>query len=124
MAFEEDIGTALAKACEFDSDNEAIHPARAARIIRSHIFGKAKPFTSRLRKRICANHSACPSEHDPSIQDQSEATTPAALSITQLLKFNSIKHKRKQATTQSVAVRHSTAQETPLPTYIGLMLHA
>ncbi len=59
----------------------------------------------------------------PSIQDHSEATTPAALSITQLLKFNSIKHKRKQATT-SVTVRHSIDQETPVPTYIGLMLHA
>ncbi len=45
MAFEEDIGTALAKACEFDSDNEAIHLARAAKIVRSHIFGKAKPST-------------------------------------------------------------------------------
>ena len=50
----------------------------------------------------------------PNIQDQCEATTPAALSIAQLL---SIKHQRKQATT---TVRN---QETPVPTYIGLMLH-
>ncbi len=57
----------------------------------------------------------------PSIPDHSEAATPAALSITQLLKFNSIKHKR---TTQSVTVRHSIDQETPVPTYIGLMLYA
>ena len=38
MAFEDDIGTALAKACEFDSDNEAVHLARAAKIVRSHIW--------------------------------------------------------------------------------------
>ena len=44
MAFEEDIGTALAKACEFDSDNYAIHLAHVAKIVRRHIFGKAKPF--------------------------------------------------------------------------------
>ena len=58
----------------------------------------------------------------PSIKDQIEATTPAALSIAQLLKFNSIKHRHTQDTTHSV--RHTTTQETPVPTYVGLMLHA
>ena len=57
----------------------------------------------------------------PSIQDHSESTTSAALSIAQLMKFNSVKHKRKLAT-QSATVRHSTDQETPMPTYIGLMV--
>ena len=60
----------------------------------------------------------------PSIQDQSQAKTSAALSISQLLKFNSVKHKRKQATAQSFTVRHSIDHETPVPMYIGLMLHA
>ena len=60
------------------------------------------------------------------IEDQSECVTHAALSIAQLLKFNSVKHKRKQTTTvtDSVCVRHSCAMETPVPIYIGLMLHA
>ena len=58
----------------------------------------------------------------PSIKDQSEDRTPAALSIAQLLKFNSTKGKRDNAS--SVHVKHSTAQETPVPRYIGLMLHA
>lgn len=55
MAFEEDIGTALAKACEFDDDNEAIHLARTAKIVRSHIFGEAKPFSSQqdVKKNLC-----------------------------------------------------------------------
>ena len=30
LVFEEDIGTALAKACELDSDSDAVHLARAA----------------------------------------------------------------------------------------------
>ena len=34
MVFEEDIGSALAKACEFDSDDDAIHLAHAAKIVR------------------------------------------------------------------------------------------
>ena len=59
----------------------------------------------------------------PSIHDNNEASTSAALSIAQLLKFNCIKHKHKhkQATP---TIRHSIDQETPVPIYIGLMLHA
>ena len=53
MSFEDEIGTALAKACEFDSDNEAVHLARAAKIVRSH-----------MSERVCAIPIACPSEHD------------------------------------------------------------
>lgn len=121
IAFEEDIGTALAKACEFDSDNEAIHLARAAKIVRSHMFGKGMPFTGFpagcQKESVPSLMLALVSMilEGPSIQDHSEATTPAALSITQLLKFNSIRHKRKQTTTQSVTVRHSIDQETPIP---------
>ena len=56
------------------------------------------------------------------IKDQSEDTThAAALSISQLLKFNSTKHRRVQDT---ITLRHSIAQETPVRTYIVLMLHA
>ena len=45
MAFEEDVGAALAKACELDSDSDAVHLAHAAQIVRRHMFGEAKPFT-------------------------------------------------------------------------------
>ena len=51
MAFEEDIG--LAKACEFDSDNEAIHLARAAKIVLS---GKLNPLLGSqqdVKKNLC-----------------------------------------------------------------------
>ena len=57
----------------------------------------------------------------PSIKDQiRESSTQAALSIAQLMKFNSVKHTRSQVDTIS-SVKHSTAQETPMPTYIGLV---
>ena len=127
MAFEEDIGTALAKACEFDSDNAAIHLAHA---VRSQMFGKAKPFNG--FPSGCQKDSV-PSLllalvnmilEGPSMKDQVEAMTSASLSIAQLLKSNSVKHERKQASTQSLTVRHSIDQETPVPTYIGLMMHA
>ena len=60
----------------------------------------------------------------PSIKDQGEAMTSASLSIVQLLMFNSVKHERKQASAQSLIVRHGIDQETPVPTYIGLIMHA
>ena len=94
LAFEEDISTALAKACELDSDNDAIHLARAAKIVRNHMFGKAKSFTG--FPLGCQKESVSPLLRalvnmileGPSIKEQSENTTPAALSIAQLLKFN------------------------------------
>ena len=51
-------------------------------------------------------------------------TTPAALAIAQMLKFNCIKHNREHPTTGLVNARHSAAQETPVPTYVGMMSHA
>ena len=130
LVFDEDIGAALGKACEQDSDSDAVHLARAAQIVRRHMFDP-KPFTGSFEEN-CQEKSV---PHmllalvsmvleGPSIKDQiRECSTPAALSIAQILKYNSVKHMRKQADTSS-AVRHSSAQETPLPIYIGLLLHA
>ena len=39
-------------------------------------------------------------------------TSTAAVTIAQMLKFNSVKHKRKQSTSASSTVRHRPAQET------------
>ena len=33
----EDIGSALNKACKHDADNDAIHLARAAKVVRRHV---------------------------------------------------------------------------------------
>ena len=60
----------------------------------------------------------------PSINDQMADTTPAALAITQMQKCNCIKDNRAHPTTGIVTARHSAAQETPVPTYVGMMLHA
>ena len=53
----------------------------------------------------------------PTITGCYEEVTPAALSIAQLLKFNSIKHRRKEYTTKVVSVCYSASQETLIPTY-------
>ena len=59
----------------------------------------------------------------PTITDHHDSTTPAALSIAQLIKFNSVKCKRKEPSGEAFSARHSVDQETPVLMYIGLMLH-
>lgn len=60
----------------------------------------------------------------PKHQEQlRECSTPAALSIAQILKYNSIKHMCKEVDA-TLSVRHNPTQETSLLLYIELMLHA
>lgn len=48
-------------------------------------------------------------------------TTSAALAISQLFVFNSVKHARKESTG---SVRHNHSRETPLPLYLSMKIHA
>ena len=77
---------------------------------------------------FCAITVTCHGEHmvleGPSIKDQMADTTPAVLANAQMLKFNWIKDNRAHPTTGLVTARHSAVQETPVPTYVGMMLHA
>ena len=130
LAFREDVGDAIAKACEMDSDNDAIHLARAAEIVRRQMFGEAKPFIGfpeGCQKEIVPQILICLITmilEGPNIKDQMTDTGTAAVAIAQILKFNSVNHKRMQSTSPPSTVRHSHAQETPLPIYLGMMLHA
>ena len=47
-------------------------------------------------------------------------TTSAALPISQLLIFNTVKHARKESTG---SVRHNQCRETPLPLYLSMKIH-
>jgi len=46
LAFNEDLGDALAKACELEEDSDAVHLARAAQIVRRRIIGNDKVFNN------------------------------------------------------------------------------
>ena len=87
LAIEEDIGTALSKACELDSHNEAIHLAREEKSVRRHLFEKIKLFDG---FPVGCQKESVPSIllalvnillEGPSIHDNNEASTSAALSI-------------------------------------------
>ena len=45
LAFKEDIGLALSKACDHDADADAIHLAMAANIVRREMFQKRNNFS-------------------------------------------------------------------------------
>ena len=62
----------------------------------------------------------------PNIKHQtqlaSNSSTTAALSVLQLVVFNSVKQSRNSK--PSVNVRHDHDHETPLPLYLGMKVHA
>ena len=75
--------------------------------------------------KCCTTISVSSCKHDtggPNIKHQNSAGTTAALSISQLLMFNSVKHAR--AVDSSGTVCHSRDRETPLPLYVALKIHA
>ena len=105
LVFEEDVGAALSKACELGSDNDVVDLARAAQTMRRHMFEEVELFNG--------FSEGCQEDYVPSIlpalvsmvlegssiKDQMAETTPAALAIAQMLKFNCIKHRRAHPAT-------------------------
>lgn len=130
LIFDNDIGSALRKACDYD--NDALHLTRAARFVRREMFEKRFSFDGSF-KQGCQKDSVPQSLlalvnmilEGPNIKHQTQnvttASTTASLSIAQLLMFNSVKHAR--TADFSDTVRHNRERETPLPLYIALKIH-
>ncbi len=115
LVFDEDVGPALGKACKGDMDSDAVVLARAAQIVRQQMFEDSKLFNGSFGEN-CQQESVpkillalvTMVLEAPSIKDQiRESSTQAALSITQLMKFNSVKHTRSQVDTIS-SVKYSS----------------
>ena len=136
LVCDSDIGNAVSTACHVDTDVEALILAKAARIVRRDIFKTSYEFAGEFS-------TDCQEKSVPqlltalvqmilegsSIDNHTDTScVPAALSLSQLLSFNAVKHARKspQAATQTGVpkVRHKVSQETPLPLYIAMMMHA
>ena len=64
LVFDEDVGYALGKACEQDTDNDAVHLARAAQIVRRHMFDP-NTFTGSFKEscEFCATLAASTSKY-------------------------------------------------------------
>ena len=130
MTFRGDIGQALADACQERVTN-AVTLARAAEIVREEMFQNEQAFDGSLP--IDCEEKFVPSSlltlvkmvlEGPSIKYQSLNANGAALSLAQLIKYNSVKRARDSSSVDITPVRHRSCQETPLPIYVGMMVYA
>ncbi len=116
-----DIGSALSKACEYDADNDAVHLARAANIVRRDMFKMKNQFSGSFGTK-CQEQSVPVSLlalvamvlNGPNIEAQSSSSAmpQPVLRISQLLMHNSLVRSRKKQVTNTI--RHSQERETPL----------
>ena len=127
LAFNNDIGVALKRAYENNYDDEGICLSKAASIVRRDMFRLKSHFTGSF-------HEQCQSEsvpgtllalirmimQGPDIESQSSKMSQEALSMSQLVQFNSYIKRRSDSTFPS----HNRERETPLPLYVGLTIHA
>ena len=135
LVFSEALGDPVTKACAADCDEDVLHLSRAAAVIRKDIFSSHWHFSGVFSDH-CQEDSVPPALlalasmllEGPSIDVQNQThNVPAAVTIAQLIVFNSVKHRRRDSQHQQAATsdtRHSVKQETPLPLYVSLALHA
>ncbi len=124
-----DVGAALKKACEHDTDNDAVHLARAAKIVRkkdmlkmknefsgsfdAHSQEKSEPVSLLELVSMVLNGT------NITTQLSSASMPQPAITLSQLLMYNCSTHQSKAATT----ARHSQQRETPLAIYLATMIH-
>lgn len=131
LTFQQHIGVALQQVSEHsDSDSDAICLMHAAKLLRRHMLSSSCNFNGSLSDRentvppVLLNFFTMLLEGPC---EGSHISCEAALSLSQLVKFNAVRHRRHPAADPSsgrVTVRHTVGSETPLPIYIGLMLHS
>jgi len=132
LTFSENLGIALTKLTE-NSDSSAVLLMHTAKLIRNEIFGSKQPsFNGTFGTD--SQQNAVPKTllslvtlllEGPGNFEVNESQ--AALSISQLIMFNSVKRQRRTLNVdvrqKPSCVRHSQNQETPLAIYLGLMFH-
>ena len=121
LAFDDDIGAALRKAQDHDCDHDAMHLARAAKVVRKEMFQQKFTFNGSflqgtqqniIPKSLLALVNMILEGPNIKHQTQLDTTTDVSLSISQLLMFNSVK--RSRAADVSSVVHHKRERETPI----------
>ena len=129
MSFEEDSGDTLFDACTKDAEDEGMSLAKAAGIVRNQMFSSFPDFQGSFDADYIK--SSVPlslvylvrmllegtnvSADDETIKE----TDNVAQEIAQLIRYNATKRRRDGGKR-----RHNLERETPLPIYVGVMLHA
>lgn len=138
LTFEGDVHNAIIDACSYNSLSDGMCLSRAANILREDMFADYPKFDGSFKGSFtgvnCVSKKSLlffrmvlegtstgnPITSEEASFAEQDKIPVAALTIAQLVRFNSIKRKR-QPTAQFR--RHNVDQETPLPLYLGLMLH-
>ena len=130
LAFKTDLANALQKAHKEDIDEEAMHLAKAAIIVRKEMFTQKYTFDGSFESN-CQADSIPPSLvslvnmilYGPNIEMQASTLTKSqsGLTISQLLQYNSY-HRRSSGEVKRE--RRNKSRETPLPIFVGLSIHA
>ena len=129
ITFEKNVGLALKKATRDDLDDDAMYLVKVAKIVRKEMQEIKTKFDGTFTPK-CQNQ-AVPDFliavvamifDGPSIVDQNNVSgiSQPALTIAQLMKFNFHRRGSKKHT----SAYHPKDQETPLPIFLGLEVHA
>ena len=109
---------AIYQACLHSNEDDGFCLSRAAKIIRNEVFshhvedhGLLRPGCQQKSVPLSLNMIVGDSVLSP---DYVETTNKAVLAISQLIKFNMVKNKRRN-TSITRNHRHSKEQETPFP---------
>ena len=127
LLFENSIAQVLSDSLEREQDCKIMFLPRAAEIVRDDMFNNSDLYNGTFSQAY-QQRSESPSLLTlvkmilvgTNKQSHEQGNQQAALSIAQLIKFNSIKNGRRST---DGSVRHSRNQEKPLPLYIGVLMH-
>ena len=129
LTLEDHVGKAIFQASKLTSFDEGIILWKAANIVRRYLFTKDVEFNGDVSKET--QLASIPKEllrlvgsileRTSEEEKVSENTNKIALNLSQLIKFNAVKTKRKEDASH---IRHSSKNEPPLPVKLGLMLHS
>lgn len=137
LAFDQHMGDVIAKAYERDVDSETLQLARAAALVRRDIFKELSELfndsfpSNCLARSVPASLKALvsmildgPCSNSENSFDEVSAMT-ASLLIAQLISFNCVKRRKRNATEDESkpTMRHNREREILLPVYIGLKIH-
>lgn len=129
LAFSEDVAAVLKKATEKNGNSEAMLIAKTASIIHHDLLNMEKSAFHGTFETNCQETYVPQSLQSfiemimggASIKTQASSIVEkeAALTVSQLIRFNSVVWHRKDS-----QATYSKDRETPLPAYLGLLVHA
>lgn len=124
----ENVGKSLRRSCQLGDESEAVLLSRAANIIRQDMLRKkCEPFSGSFTED-CQENSVPQSLlmlismilYGTSIKDNASYLSQPALSLSQLITYNSCVRRRQQPSSNT---RHFEQRETPLPLFLGALVH-